>query len=91
MSRKYEFMDEQMIVEVDELLQGEHGKAITAFGLECGWAALEGYKKGGVYSLLLGAGGTLLIIGGVKVGKKIINKCKNKKLNEPKKYIEVDS
>lgn len=92
MSRKYEFMDEQMITEMDELLRGEHGKAITAFGLECGWAALKGYKKGCcIQSTLLGAGGVLLIFGAVGVGKKIIDKCEKKKLNEPKKYIEVDS
>lgn len=85
--RKYEFMDEKMITEVDELLQGEHEKAITAFGLECGRAALEGYKGSCVLSTLLGAGGVLLIFGAVKVGKKIVDKCKAK--NKSEKYIEV--
>ena len=88
MSRKYEFMDEKMIAEVDELLQGEHGKAIIAFGLECGWAALEGYKKGCVQSTLLGAGSVLLIFGAVQVGKKVIPKFKRS--NESKKYIKMD-
>ena len=90
MSYECKFMDEKMITEVDELLQGEHGKAITAFGLDCGMAAVEGYKQGRISSTLLGAGGVLLIIGAVKVGKKVIDKCKNKKLDESKKYIEVD-
>jgi hypothetical protein len=80
-------MDDDMIAEVDELLQGEHGKAITAFGLDCGMAALEGYKKGCVQSTLLGAGSVLLIFGAVKVGKKIIPKFKRQ--YESKKYVEV--
>ena len=91
MSYKCKFMDDDMITEVNELLEGEHGKAITAFGLDCGMAALEGYKKGCVQSTLLGAGGVLLLGGAVYVGKKVVNKCKEKKLNKSKKYIEVDS
>ena len=90
MSYKYKFMDEQMITEVDNLLQGEHGSSIAAFGLECGNAAVCGYKQACVQSTLLGAGGTLLIFGAVKIGKKIIDKSKKKKLNEPKKCIKVD-
>ena len=90
MSYKCKFMDDNMITEVNELLEGEHGKAITAFGLDCGMAAVEGYKQGRISSTLLGAGGVLLIFGAVNVGKKIIDKCKKKKLNETKKYVEVD-
>lgn len=90
MSYKCKFMDDNMITEVNELLEGEHGKAITAFGLDCGMAAVEGYKQGCGNAFLLGAGGTLLIFGAVNVGKKIIDKCKKKKLNETKKYVEVD-
>lgn len=90
MSYKHKFMDEKMITEVDELLQGDHGSAIAAFGLECANAAVSGYKHGCGNAFLLGAGGTLLIFGAVNVGKKIIDKCKKKKLNETKKYVEVD-
>ena len=89
MSYKIKFMDEKMIAEVDEII-GDHKDAMTAFAFECGNAALEGYKQGCVKRGLIAAGGTLLIIGGVKVGKKIVNKRKKKKLNKPKKYIKVD-
>ena len=88
MSYKYKFMDEQTIAEVDELLQGEHGSAIAAFGLECGNAAVDGCKNSCVGTTLLTAGGTLLIFGAVGVGKKIINKCKKKKLNKSKGVLK---
>lgn len=88
MSYKCKFMDDAMIAEMDELLQGEHKNTLVAFGLDCGCAALEGYKEGCVSSALLGAGGVLLIFGAVGVGKKIVDKCKQKKLNEPKNILK---
>jgi hypothetical protein len=82
-------MDENMVTEVDELI-GDHKDAMTAFAFECGNAALEGYKQGCAKRTLIAAGGGLLIYGAFKVGEKIVNKCKKKKLNKTKKYIKVD-
>ena len=87
MNYKPKFMDENMIAEVDELI-GDHQDAMTAFALDCGNAALEGYKRGCVKRGLMVAGGTLLIAGTIKFGKKIVDKLK--KSNESKKYIKVD-
>ena len=89
MSYKPVFMDDAMMTEVNELLEGEHGKAITAFGFECGNAAVCGYKQGCVNATLLGAGGVLLLAGAVWGGKKIVDKCKQKKLDKTKKYIKI--
>ena len=90
MSYQLKFMDDAIKTEVDELLQGEHGSAIAAFGWECGNAAVCGYKQACVKSTLLTGAGALLIFGAVNVGKKIVDKCKKKKLNKTKKYVEVD-
>lgn len=90
MSYKIKFMDENMITEVDELLDGEHKEALTAFAFECGNAGVEGYKQGCVENGLMLAGGTLLIAGAVYVGKKIVDKYKKKKLKKTKKCIKVD-
>lgn len=87
MSYEMRFMDDAMKTEIDELLQGEHGKAITAFAFECGNTAVCGYKQACVRNTLLGVGGGLLIFGAVQVGKKIIPKFKRQ--YESKKYIEV--
>lgn len=91
MDYKFRFMDDNMKTEVDELLQGEHQKTITAFAFECGNAAVEGYKQACAKRGLIAVGCGLLTFGAVKVGKKIVDNCKKKKLNESKKYIKVDS
>ena len=90
MEYKCRFMDDAMKTEMDELLAGGHEKAITAFAFECGNAAVCAYKQACVKRGLIAAGGGLLIFGAVKVGKKIVDKCKQKKSNKPKKCIEVD-
>ena len=83
MSYTLKYMDENMVTELDELI-GDHKDAMTAFAFECGNAALEGYKQGCVKRTLI-AGGGLLIYGAFKVGEKIVDKCKKKKLNKTKK------
>ena len=88
MSYKYKFMDEAMKTEMDELLQGDHGSTIAAFGLECANAAVSGYKHGCMERGLIAAGGGLLIFGAVSVGKKIVDKCKEKKLDESKNILK---
>jgi hypothetical protein len=88
MNYKPKFMDEKALAEMEELLAGEHKEALTAFAFECGNAGVEGYRLGCVKRGLMVAGGTLLIAGAVKLGKKIVDKCK--KSNESKKYIDVD-
>lgn len=82
------FMDDAIKAEMDELLAGGHEKAITTFAFECGNAAVCAYKQACVKRGLAAVGGGLLIFGAVKLGKKIIDKCKEKK--ESKKYIDVD-
>ena len=89
MNYKLKYMDEKMVAEVDELI-GDHKDAMTAFAFECGNAALEGYKQKCAKRTLLAAGGGLLIFGAIKVGEKIVDVCKKKKLNKTKKYIKVD-
>ena len=84
MGYEYRFMDDAMKTEIDELLASGHEKAITAFAFECGNAAVCAYKQACVKHGLIAAGGGLLIFGAVKVGKKIINKCKNH--NKSKKH-----
>ena len=90
MNYKPKFMDETMIAELDPIV-AEHKDAMTAFAFDCGNAALEGYKQACVKRGLIAAGGTLLIFGAVKLGKKFVDKCKENKLNKTKKYIKVDS
>ena len=87
MNYKLKYMDENMVAEVDKLI-GDHKDVMTAFAFECGNAALEGYKQACVKRGLIAAGGGLLIFGAVKIGKKIVDKCKEKK--ESNKYIDVN-
>jgi hypothetical protein len=84
----FKFMDEKTIAEMNELLSGEHKEALTAFAFECGNAGVCGYKQGCVERGLIAAGSGLLIFGAVKIGKKIINKCKQKKLNKTKNVLK---
>lgn len=90
MDYKVKFMDEKAIAEMDELLAGEHKEALTAFAFECGNAGMEGYKQGCVQRSLIAVGGGLLIFGAVKIGKKIIDKHKQKKSIKTVKYIKVN-
>ena len=89
MKYKLKYMDETMVAEVDKLI-GDHEDAMKAFAFECGNAALEGYKQGCVERGLIAVGGGLLIFGAVKLGKKFVDKCKQKNLNKSKKYIKID-
>ena len=79
---KYEYMDEAAINEVEELLKGEHGSALWLFGLECGNACVQGYKRGCAKGTLLVAVGAGLAYGGYKLGKKLIQKRKEKQEKE---------
>lgn len=78
----YKYMNEGMKDEVGELLAGDHGKAVAAFGKECGNAAVEGFKngivRGCVKASVLGVAGATLVVGAYRVGKKIVEKCAEK-------------
>ena len=54
---KYEtaFMTDSTQKEINELLNGEHGAAITMFGLECARAGIKGYENGLTKSIVGGA------------------------------------
>lgn len=78
----YKYMNEGMKDEVGELLAGDHGKAVAAFGKECGHAAVEGFKKGivngCVRASVLGVAGATLVVGAYRIGKKIVKACTEK-------------
>ena len=82
MNYQYKYMNEGMKTEVGELLKGDHGETLTAFGKECGNAAVEGFKngfvKGCVKASLLGVAGLTLVAGAIKIGSKIVEKCTEK-------------
>ena len=96
-NRKYVYLTDEMVTEMDELLQGEHANAIKAFVLECVYTAIEGYqegliegftesvKRGRIKNSLLIVAGCGVIAGGYYLGKKAI-----KKVNERRQeYIRV--
>lgn len=82
MNYEYKHMNEGMKDEVGELLAGDHGKAVVAFGKECGNAAVEGFKrglvKGCVKASLLGVAGATLVVGAYRIGKSIVKACTEK-------------
>lgn len=83
---KVQFMDEAQVAEIDELMK-DHGSALWAFGIECGNAAVAGFKRGRAERNMLIAGAVAVGAGAVYFGKKIVQKCKEK---EYQKEFEVN-
>lgn len=74
MSYNYKFMDEKHLEEIKEILNGEKGTALVAWSLECGKAAVDGYRNGLIKSSLIAAAGAGLAAGGFWVARKIVKK-----------------
>jgi hypothetical protein len=79
---KFRYLDEAMANEVEELLKGEHGSALMTFGFECANAGVEGFKRGCAKGALLVAVGAGAVVGGYKLGKKLIQKRKERQEKE---------
>lgn len=85
--KKYEIqiMNESQLTEVDELMK-DHGEALWAFGLECGNAAVAGFKRGRATRNLLIAG--VIVVGagigclGAEIARKREEKKRQKELDE---------
>lgn len=89
MAYKYKFMDEANLKEIEELLAGEHGTALTAWSYECAEAGIYGYIDGRrkclITGSLIGAVGAAVAAGGFWVAKKLVKKRVDKQLADTEK------
>lgn len=86
----WKYMSESMLDEMETLLDGEHGPTLRMWSMECSNAGVQGYKRGVAKGRLLGIVVGGVVIGTVYLGKKIVDKIKQKKTEEYENLEEVE-
>ena len=87
---KCEYLSEGMMAEMETLLGGEHGPTLRMWSMECANAGVQGYKRGVAKGRLLSIVVGGVVIGTVYLGKKIVDKIKQKKTEEYENLEEVE-
>lgn len=78
---QYKYINQEIKDEIDELLSGVHGKALKAWSMECGNAAIEGCKDALLKASVLAIGGVAAAYKVVKKIRKVFNKRVAKRIN----------
>lgn len=87
----FKHMNEAQIVEVDKLWKDGHAEALRAYGLECGEAAIKGYKRGNAISALMLVADVVIIGGAMYLGHKLGKQIFDKKLEATEDEKNKDS
>jgi hypothetical protein len=95
----FKYMNEAQIAEIDKLWNDGHSEALTAYGLECGNAAINGWNAGlreGIgkaiaKSCLLTTVSVVVVGGTIYIGKKVCRELKHRKILKEGGTLIVDS
>lgn len=75
---KWKYMNEATLNEMEELFKGEHSGTLALWSMECGNAGVCGYINGIIKGSLLGMACAGAAVGGMYLGKKIVQAFKKK-------------
>jgi hypothetical protein len=76
-------MSEEMVDKMSELISGEHGALLTAWGYECARAAKLGWIEGSVLVTAV----VVSVAGGVYLGNKLAKAHKKMRIEKLKKNV----